>query len=156
MSAELEGGADGAGAGDDTMQLDAADGSALNSPRDFLGERDSEEWNRQRKDNHKEVERRRRSNINAGIDQLRVLVPGCSKNKGGILQKAVEYIAELQEREQSYINKWALKEVLHEQALREISTDRDYWRKEAERLARAAGEPPPQGPPVQGNSSSRS
>jgi len=44
----------------------------------------SDEWHRVRRDNHKEVERRRRETINEGITELARIVPGSEKNKGSI------------------------------------------------------------------------
>ncbi|KAI7828719.1 hypothetical protein BC939DRAFT_380747, partial [Gamsiella multidivaricata] len=55
----------------------------------------SEEWHKQRRDNHKEVERRRRETINAGINDLAQMIPNSDKNKGSILRQAVKYIQEL-------------------------------------------------------------
>ncbi|KAF9103431.1 basic helix-loop-helix protein [Mortierella sp. GBA35] len=52
----------------------------------------SPEWHKIRRDNHKEVERRRRENINEGINDLAKVVPNCEKNKGAILREAVKYI----------------------------------------------------------------
>ncbi|KAF9925560.1 basic helix-loop-helix protein [Linnemannia zychae] len=57
----------------------------------------SEEWHRIRRDNHKEVERRRREHINAGINDLAAVIPNSDKNKGAILRQAVNYIATIQE-----------------------------------------------------------
>ncbi|KAG9068825.1 basic helix-loop-helix protein [Linnemannia hyalina] len=57
----------------------------------------SEEWHRIRRDNHKEVERRRRENINHGINDLAAVIPNSDKNKGAILRQAVEYIQTIQE-----------------------------------------------------------
>jgi bHLH factor len=85
----------------------------------------SKEWTRQRKDNHvffltfflvllvkryvaltsffpqKEVERRRRGNINEGINELGRIVPSDSgeKAKGAILSRTVQYIHHLKEKE---------------------------------------------------------
>jgi len=59
-----------------------------------------------RKENHKEVERRRRDNINLGISELAKIVPDCEKNKGSILQKSVEYIKYLQKTNLATIEKW--------------------------------------------------
>ncbi|KIJ34568.1 hypothetical protein M422DRAFT_70209, partial [Sphaerobolus stellatus SS14] len=42
---------------------------------------DEEDWTRQRKDNHKEVERRRRGNINEGINELARIVPNGTGEK---------------------------------------------------------------------------
>ncbi|KAF9549407.1 basic helix-loop-helix protein [Mortierella hygrophila] len=52
----------------------------------------SAEWHKIRRDNHKEVERRRRETINDGINGLAKMVPNCDKNKGSILKEAVKYI----------------------------------------------------------------
>ncbi|KAF9154830.1 basic helix-loop-helix protein [Linnemannia schmuckeri] len=57
----------------------------------------SEEWHRIRRDNHKEVERRRRENINHGINDLAAVIPNSDKNKGAILRQAVQYIQTIQE-----------------------------------------------------------
>jgi bHLH factor len=45
-----------------------------------------------RRDNHKEVERRRRETINEGINDIAKMVPNSDKNKGSILRQAVKYI----------------------------------------------------------------
>ncbi|KAG0052507.1 basic helix-loop-helix protein [Gryganskiella cystojenkinii] len=57
----------------------------------------TEEWHKLRRDNHKEVERRRRETINEGITELTKVVPNCDKNKGSILRQAAKYIQSLQE-----------------------------------------------------------
>ncbi|KAF9948072.1 basic helix-loop-helix protein [Mortierella alpina] len=56
----------------------------------------TDEWHRVRRDNHKEVERRRRETINAGINDLSQLIPNSEKNKGSILKQAVKYITTIQ------------------------------------------------------------
>ncbi|KAI1818773.1 hypothetical protein GGS20DRAFT_581163 [Poronia punctata] len=114
----------------------------------------SEEWHKQRKDNHKEVERRRRETINEGINELAKIVPGCEKNKGSILQRAVLYITQLRENEAQNIEKWTLEKLLTEQAIQELSTSNDKLKSECERayreltiwknLATSAGLEPPQ------------
>lgn len=81
----------------------------------------SEEWYKVRKDNHKEVERRRRETINKGIEDLAQVVPDCDKHKGQILSKAVEYIKKLKENEQQYMEKLTLEKLLAEQAIAELS-----------------------------------
>ncbi|OMJ13277.1 putative bHLH domain-containing protein [Smittium culicis] len=55
----------------------------------------SHEWQRIRRENHKQVERRRREHINAGVNLLSTLVPGCEKNKGKVLHQAAQYISQL-------------------------------------------------------------
>ncbi|KIV99915.1 uncharacterized protein PV09_08442 [Verruconis gallopava] len=81
----------------------------------------SDEWHKIRKDNHKEVERRRRETINEGINELAKIVPGCEKNKGSILQRAVQYIGQLKEAETTNLEKWTLEKLLLDQAINELS-----------------------------------
>jgi len=59
----------------------------------------------QRRQQHNEVERRRRDKINTWINKISKVVPDCSddhtkqgQSKGGILAKAYEYILELQQK----------------------------------------------------------
>ncbi|KAI1457738.1 hypothetical protein F4805DRAFT_457417 [Annulohypoxylon moriforme] len=114
----------------------------------------SEEWHKMRKDNHKEVERRRRETINEGINELAKIVPGCEKNKGSILQRAVIFITQLKENEAQNIEKWTLEKLLTEQAIQELSASNDKLKQECERayrelaiwkqVAQNAGLQPPQ------------
>jgi bHLH factor len=50
-------------------------------------------------------------------------VPGCEKNKGSILQRAVSFIAQLKQNEQNNIEKWTLEKLLMEQAISELSNN---------------------------------
>lgn len=75
----------------------------------------SEEWKRQRKDSHKEVERRRRENINLAINRLSDLLPVKENSKATILARAAEYIQKLKETESANIDKWTLQKLLSEQ-----------------------------------------
>ncbi|KAF1990912.1 hypothetical protein K402DRAFT_316564, partial [Aulographum hederae CBS 113979] len=111
----------------------------------------SEEWHKVRRDNHKEgkespmlqsenevtyniaVERRRRETINEGINELAKIVPGCEKNKGSILQRAVQFITQLKENESQNIEKWTLEKLLTEQAINELSSSVDKHRQECTR-----------------------
>ncbi|KAI1275047.1 hypothetical protein F5Y07DRAFT_185709 [Xylaria sp. FL0933] len=104
-----------------------------NQPKLAVG---SEEWHKQRKDNHKEVERRRRETINEGINELAKIVPGCEKNKGSILQRAVSYILQLKQNEAQNIEKWTLEKLLTEQAIQELSSSNDKLKTECERAYR--------------------
>ncbi|KAH7037750.1 uncharacterized protein B0I36DRAFT_345822 [Microdochium trichocladiopsis] len=99
----------------------------------------SEEWHKLRKDNHKEVERRRRETINEGINELAKIVPGCEKNKGSILQRAVAYITQLRENEAQNLEKWTLEKLLTEQAIEELSSSNDKLKQECERVYRELG-----------------
>jgi len=103
------------------------------NPKPAVG---SEEWHKMRKDNHKEVERRRRETINEGINELAKIVPGCEKNKGSILQRAVVFITQLKENETQNIEKWTLEKLLTEQAIAELSQSNDKLKQEYDRLFR--------------------
>ncbi|KAF8192752.1 hypothetical protein K438DRAFT_1589869 [Mycena galopus ATCC 62051] len=104
----------------------------------------SEEWTRQRKDNHKEVERRRRGNINEGINELGRIVPSGSgeKAKGAILSRAVQYIHHLKENEARNIEKWTLEKLLMDQAMGDLQVQLDEIRRmwEEERMLRQRAE----------------
>lgn len=82
----------------------------------------SEEWQRMRKDNHKEVERRRRGNINDGINELARLLPSSNgdKAKGAILQRAVAYMSQLKENEARSIEKWTIEKMLMDKSMEEV------------------------------------
>ncbi|KAI8967801.1 hypothetical protein BDF20DRAFT_792195, partial [Mycotypha africana] len=81
----------------------------------------SDEWHRLRRENHKQVERRRREAINDGINEIAKLVPGSERNKGSILQRAAAYIRQLKEAEASTIEKWTLEKLLTDQAINELN-----------------------------------
>ncbi|KAI1268550.1 hypothetical protein F5Y18DRAFT_415259 [Xylariaceae sp. FL1019] len=109
--------------------------SSSNLPKPTVG---SEEWHKLRKDNHKNVERRRRETINEGINELAKIVPGCEKNKGSILSRAVTFIQQLKDNEATNIEKWQLEKLLTEQALQELSRSNDKLKQECERAYRDA------------------
>lgn len=96
----------------------------------------SEEWHKQRRENHKEVERRRRESINQGIKELAALIPTNDTNKSQILQRAVEYIKRLKENENNNIEKWTLEKLLTEQAVSELSASNEKLKQELERAYR--------------------
>lgn len=83
------------------------------------------------------MERRRRETINEGINELAKIVPGCEKNKGSILQRAVQYITQLRENETKNIEKWTLEKLLTDQAITELSASVDKLKEE---VAHAWGE----------------
>ncbi|KAJ2304868.1 basic helix-loop-helix protein, partial [Coemansia sp. Cherry 401B] len=87
-----------------------------------LAEPGSPEWQRMRRDSHKEVERRRREVINNGIDRLAELVPGAEKNKGRIIAQAVDYIHRLRTNEEKNIEKWTIEKLLADQAISELTS----------------------------------
>ncbi|KAL1894706.1 basic helix-loop-helix protein [Sporothrix stenoceras] len=121
------------------LSLDVAGGANGVAKRPMAGIQSkpavgSEEWHKMRKDNHKEVERRRRETINEGINELAKIVPGCEKNKGSILQRAVVFITQLKENETQNIEKWTLEKLLTEQAIAELSASNDKLKAEIERL----------------------
>ncbi|KWU41508.1 hypothetical protein RHOSPDRAFT_6327, partial [Rhodotorula sp. JG-1b] len=105
----------------------------------------ADEWEQSRKLNHKEVERRRREAITAGINALAALLPPeihaaspsssgpiaattATANKGLTLQRAVSYITELQLEQKRTIEQWTLEKLLMSQRVRELETERDAWR----------------------------
>lgn len=113
------------------------------SPHHGLKRSRGPEMDRQRKDNHKEVERRRRSAINDGIINLSHIVPGCDSkntNKGAIIHAAVRYIQDLKHNEASNIEKWTLEKLLMDQAMGDLNSQLEELRRENERLRTALDE----------------
>ncbi|KAG8867033.1 basic helix-loop-helix protein [Serendipita sp. 405] len=92
--------------------------SSPNKPRPEPG---TLEWARQRKDNHKEVERRRRGNINEGINELARIIPNGhgDKAKSAVLRRAVDYLHQLKESEQKTMERWTMEKLTHEQVVGE-------------------------------------
>ncbi|XP_052260824.1 microphthalmia-associated transcription factor-like isoform X3 [Dreissena polymorpha] len=77
-------------------------GQRIMTPTSFLTEDDARMWakERQKKDNHNMIERRRRFNINDRIKELGMLLPksmdpDLRQNKGSILKASVDYIKKL-------------------------------------------------------------
>ncbi|ODV64396.1 centromere-binding kinetochore protein, partial [Ascoidea rubescens DSM 1968] len=85
---------------------------------------------------HKEVERRRRENINAGLMELASLLPTQEPNKTQILRKAVEYIRRLKENETNNVEKWTLEKLLTDQAVAELGSSNDKLKIELEKTYR--------------------
>lgn len=107
-----------------------------------LGGIETPETERQRKDLHKEVERKRRAGINQAIGELQSLVPDCNDkgvNKGDIILRAAAYIRELKNSEASNIEKWTLEKLLMDQALHDGQVQLEATRAEVERLRDALG-----------------
>jgi transcriptional regulator CBF1 len=92
----------------------------------------------------KEVERRRRGNINDGINELGRIVPNGTgeKAKGAILSRAVQYIHHLKENEARNIEKWTLEKLLMDQAMGDLQAQLEEMRRlwEEERHARQRAE----------------
>jgi hypothetical protein len=95
-----------------------------------------------RKDNHKEVERRRRGNINDGINDLARLLPSSNgdKAKGAILQRAVAYMAQLKENETRSIEKWTIEKMLMDKSMHELSMRLEVCEKKFADAERRAAE----------------
>ncbi|KAF9512834.1 hypothetical protein BS47DRAFT_1318001 [Hydnum rufescens UP504] len=92
----------------------------------------SEDWARVRKDNHKEVERRRRGTINQGINELGMIIPnsgGGERAKGAVLNRAVIYIRQLKENEARNIEKWTLEKLLMDQAMGDLQAQMEDMRR---------------------------
>lgn len=98
----------------------------------------SEEWHKQRRENHKEVERRRRDSINLWIKELANLIPTSDTNKLQILQRAVEFIKRLKENESNNIEKWTLEKLLTDQAVSELSASNEKLKVELQKAYREA------------------
>jgi glycyl-tRNA synthetase beta subunit len=79
------------------------------------------------------VERRRRETINEGINEIAKIVPGCEKNKGSILARAVQFITQLKDNETQNIEKWTLEKLLTEQAISELTRSCDKLKSEYQR-----------------------
>ncbi|KAJ9603402.1 basic helix-loop-helix protein [Cladophialophora chaetospira] len=87
----------------------------------------SAEWHQLRKDNHKEVERRRREVINEGIENIAKIVPATEKNKGAILQRTYEYIQELLNEK----TKWQDERATFDIAIKELTSRLDRMKESA-------------------------
>lgn len=96
----------------------------------------SDEWHKQRRENHKEVERRRRESINHGIKELANLIQCNDTNKSQILQRAVDFIRRLKENETNNIEKWTLEKLITEQAVSELNGSNEKLKQELERTYR--------------------
>ena len=71
------------------------------------GDEDDEQMSQaKRKEMHKEVERKRRDNINMGITELAKIVPDCEKSKSSVVHKSVDYIKYLQKTNLLTIERW--------------------------------------------------
>ncbi|KAJ1557523.1 basic helix-loop-helix protein, partial [Nowakowskiella sp. JEL0078] len=90
----------------------------------------SDDWVKQRRENHKEVERKRRETINEGIAELSRLVPDGEKNKGRVIMRAVQYINELKALEASNLEKWTLEKLMCEQAIQDLQVQNETYARE--------------------------
>ncbi|PWN46542.1 hypothetical protein IE53DRAFT_391283, partial [Violaceomyces palustris] len=127
---------------DSHAMVEGLDHGAAASPSGRAKKPRAPELDRARKDNHKEVERRRRSAINDGINQLSQIVPGCdakNTNKGSIIVAAVRYIQDLKNNEASNIEKWTLEKLLMDQAMNDLTAQLDEIRRENDKLRAQLG-----------------
>lgn len=76
------------------------------------------------------VERRRRETINEGINEIAKIVPHGEKNKGSILQAAVNYILQLKGAHDAKLENHTLEKVLLEQAVTSLSESNSTLQKE--------------------------
>ena len=65
-------------------------------------------------------------------------MPGCEKNKGSILQRAVQYITQLRDNESRNIEKWTLEKMLTDQALSEVTSSLDKLKDDLHRARSSA------------------
>jgi TolA-binding protein len=110
---------------------------ATSNPKPPVG---SPDWHRVRRENHKEVERRRREAINDGITALAKIVPGCERAKGSILARAVEYIEQLKDTSATNIEKWTLEKLLTDQAINDLTIQVNNLEKEKQQLQQRVAE----------------
>ncbi|KAL8933922.1 MAG: hypothetical protein Q9216_006155 [Gyalolechia sp. 2 TL-2023] len=119
-------------AGNTAAQVQAAressNGGGL-GPKPSVG---SDEWHKVRRDNHKE------GKYLDCINELAKIVPGCEKNKGSILQRAVEYITQLKANEERAIAKYTQDKMLMEGVVNELTTSVDSLKNELDRSTRDA------------------
>ncbi|QEU59424.1 Cbf1 [Kluyveromyces lactis] len=135
-------GADGSGDREDGSQPDGtehddeenggagAGGAAPRRGRKPGTETGSTAWKQQRKESHKEVERRRRQNINTAIEKLSDLLPVKETSKAAILSRAAEYIQKMKETETANIEKWTLQKLLGEQQVSSLTSANDKLEQE--------------------------
>jgi transcriptional regulator CBF1 len=120
--------------------------SLSGSPSKARPEPGTVEWARQRKDNHKEVERRRRGNINEGINELARIIPNGQgdKAKGAVLARAVQYVRQMKENEQRTVEKWTMEKLMHDQMVVELQMKcneaEEKWKEEKTRREELEGE----------------
>lgn len=98
----------------------------------------SEQWHQMRRDNHKEVERRRRETINEGINTLAELIATSEKNKGQILKNAIEFIRQLKEQDDSRTQKAAMDKFSLMNQVTETSAQNNRLKIELQRAWREA------------------
>lgn len=79
------------------------------------------------------MERRRREAINEGINEISRLVPNCDKNKGAILQRAIEYIGHLHEEKKNIAERWEQSNMTTTHAISEISAQNSKLKAEVNR-----------------------
>lgn len=108
---------------------------APNSAKPPVG---SEQWHQMRRDNHKEVERRRRETINDGINTLAELIATSEKNKGQILKNAIEFIKQLKEQDEARTQKAAMDKFSLMNQVTETSAQNNRLKIELQRAWREA------------------
>lgn len=96
----------------------------------------------------KEVERRRRETINAGLDALSALLPpapppppgsvtggrAAKPNKSEILGQGINYIKTLKKAQQAESNKWSLEKMLRDQEIKKGQQEIEKLKEENEQL----------------------
>lgn len=84
------------------------------------------------------VERRRREAINEGINQIARLVPNCDKNKGAILQRAIDHIHQLSEEKRTISERWEQTNMTTHHAISEVSAQNSKLKVEVNRRGELA------------------
>lgn len=60
-------------------------------------------------------------------------MPGCEKNKGSILARAVQFITQLKDNETQNIEKWTIEKLLTETAISELTRSCDKLKSDCQR-----------------------
>lgn len=84
------------------------------------------------------MERRRREAINEGINQIARIVPNCDKNKGAILQRAIEHIHSLSEEKRNITERWEQTNMTTHHAISEVSAQNSKLKVEVNRRGEVA------------------
>lgn len=93
-----------------------------------------------RRENHRAVERRRRDHINIGIQELSRIVPGCQRSKGKILHKTADYVQQLIANEKAQNQQMKKSQLIYSAHVTHLQK---LLRQELESRAKEKGQPIP-------------
>lgn len=76
-----------------------------------------------RRNQHKEVERKRRQDIHEKIMKLGEMVPGYEKAKGEVLQRVINYIEQLRAREQHQLEQGVIDRIKLQDEIQRLKSE---------------------------------